>query len=214
MKPPKIALCLSGKIRWGYFCFPYIYNSFLNGRKNVQTFIHTWDDDDTIRLYNPKKSSIENNQEIVDDFFKKNPLDKGINPEGNVHNNLSMFHSIKKSFELVPKKYDIVIRCRFDLFLEGKIDLDKIVHDIMSDKYDIYIPQEAYNYSGYNDQIAIGSYKAMKIYSECIDNIKKISDNLKRWHPETFLKEHLDTNSLRVVQDGYYYRIVRNVIHG
>jgi hypothetical protein len=56
----KIALRLSGLIRNSFFCFPYIYNSFLNSEYKVDVFIHTWNESPTISLYNPLKFRYNN----------------------------------------------------------------------------------------------------------------------------------------------------------
>ena len=214
---PKIALCLSGKIRNSFFCFPYIYKSFINNDYDVDVYIHTWDNLPIIDLYNPVDVVIENEKKIMNSIFHKiiseirNYYPKFLTSDSMMY----MFYSIKKSFDLVPQDYDIVIRCRFDLLLQEDINFKGIVEDIMSKKYDIYIPSTEFNFEGYNDQIAIGSYDAMKIYSDCFSNIFEIvkdidiSDN--HWWPEIILKKHLDAYNLKIHQDDYDYRIVRDV---
>lgn len=209
-KSPKIALCLSGLIRHSFFCFPYTYQNFLNQGLDVDVFIHTWNESPAIELYNPKKYQIENQQQVIDNI--KSQIDFGsIKIEGNVSNNISMYYSIKKCFDLVPSDYDIVIRCRFDLLLENNLDFKTIVNGILNKDYDIFIPGRIFNVGGYNDQLAIGSYSAMKIYSDCILNLNSLTRELKRWHPESFLGVWLDKNNLKIQQDEYDYRIVRAV---
>lgn len=209
-KSPKIALCLSGLIRHSFFCFPYIYQNFLNQGLDVDVFIHTWNESPTIELYNSKKYQIENQQQVIDAI--KSQIDFGsIRIEGNVSNNISMYYSIKKCFDLVPSDYDIVIRCRFDLLLENNLDLKTIVSGILNKDYDIFIPGKIFNVGGYNDQLAIGSYSAMKVYSDCIFHLNLLTRELKRWHPESFLGLWLDKNNLKIQQDDYDYRIVRAV---
>ena len=209
-KNPKIALCLSGLIRNSFFCFPYIYQNFLNQGLDVDVFIHTWNESPTIELYNPKKYQIENQQQVIDNI--KSQIDfTSIKVEGNISNNISMYYSIKRCFDLVPSDYDIVIRCRFDLLLENNLDFKTIVNGILSKDCDIFIPGRSFNVGGYNDQLAIGSYSAMKIYSDCIINLNLLARELKRWHPESFLGVWLDKNNLKIQQDDYDYRIVRGV---
>lgn len=207
----KIALCLSGLIRNSMFCFPYIYDSFLNNEYNVDVFIDTWNESKIINLYNPKKYSITSQEEVLESVLPQLKLNSGIKIEGNIHNNILMFFSIKKCFDLVDDDYDIVIRCRFDLFLQDKIDFYKIVKGIIEKKYDMFIPGRAFNVGGYNDQLAIGNYKSMQIYSDCIFQLNSLAFKLGRWHPESFLGEHIKSNNIIVEQDDYDYRIVRNV---
>jgi hypothetical protein len=209
-KQPKIALCLSGLIRNSFFCFPYIYNSFLNSEYKVDVFIHTWNDSPTISLYNPLKYKIENETDVINQIRPQIPLD-GVRIEGNVNNNIKMFYSIKKCFELVPDDYDVVIRCRFDLLLQDKINLKYWVDKILLNEFDLYIPTERFNMGGFNDQLAIGSYNAMKIYSDCAYYLHNLSKALNRWHPETFLHTYLNQYNLIIIQDDYEYRIVKNV---
>jgi hypothetical protein len=135
----------------------------------------------------------------------------GVKIEGNVHNNLLMYYSIKKCFDLIDDEYDIIIRARFDLLLQPKFDIESILTDLQNKKYDVYIPNEEFNMGGYNDQLAIGTYDAMKIYSDTFFNLNKFSHELKRWHPETFLGKQLKDNNIKVHQTDWDYRLVRNV---
>jgi hypothetical protein len=213
-KKPKIALALSGLIRNSYFCFPYIYDSFLNQGYDVDVFIHTWNSSPVINLYRAKRFEIENQEELLKSLIPQLAIDNTIKIEGNVFHNVAMYYSIKKCFDLIPQEeYDIVIRCRFDLMLQEKINLSKIVEGILEDKYDIFIPGRIFNigHLGYNDQLAVGSYSAMKYYSDCIFHLNEIVHTIKRWHPESFLKEWLNKSDLRIEQDDYLYRIVRDV---
>jgi hypothetical protein len=211
MEKIKIALCLSGVIRNSFFCFPYIYNSFLNNDYNVDVFIHSWDDSPIIDLYKPKEVQIENQVEVLNFVLPQIKLNSNVKIEGNVNNNISMYYSIKRCSDLVDNSYSIIIRCRFDLLLQEKINLAEIVNDILSKKCDIYIPGKSFNVGGYNDQLAIGSYDSMKIYSECYFDIVSIANEIGRWHPETFLGKFIDRNNIKVKQDDYDYRIVRKV---
>ena len=48
---------------------------------------------------------------------------------------------------------------------------------------------------GFNDQLAIGTSEAMKIYSDTFFNLNKFAHELGRWHPETFLGKQLNDNN-------------------
>jgi hypothetical protein len=210
MDNKKIALCISGKSRSSMFCFPYIYDAFINNNYNVDVFIHTWDECRVIDLYNPKKLEIENEQEVLNSIIPQLNLEN-IKIEGNIGNNILMYYSIKKCFNLIDDTYDIVIRSRFDLLLQPKFDIIPIITDLNLKKYDIYIPNESFNMGGYNDQVAIGTYNSMKSYSDTILNLNEFANKLRRWHPETFLKKQLDDNNIKVNQTDLDYRLVRNV---
>lgn len=209
-KKPKIALCLSGKPTSSYLCFPYIYDAFLNNDYDVDVFIHTWDNYRIIDLYNPKKIQIDSQTpDLVYNLKHQLQLPNPLKIEGNIDKNMLQFYSINRSINLVPDDYDIIIRSRFDLIFQNKFNISPIIDDITSDKYDIYIPDEVFNMGGYQDRIAIGNYKSMKIYSELYINLNIIVNKLNRWHPESFLGEQLDSNNIRVFQNDIEHRIVR-----
>jgi hypothetical protein len=182
----KIALCLSGKARSSMFCYSYIYDAFMNNGHDVDVFIHSWDDCRVFDLYRPKKLEINSDKEALNTLLPMLDL-SGIKIEGNVQNNVLMYYSIKKCFDLIDDEYDVVIRARFDLLLQPKFDIESILNDLKNKKYDIYIPNEEFNMGGYNDQLAIGTFEAMKIYSDTFFNLNKFAAELNRWHPETFL---------------------------
>ncbi len=192
------------------FCYPYIYDAFINNEHQVDTFIHSWDMCRVIDLYNPKKLEINSDKAALDMLIPMLNLN-GIEIAGNVYHNTLMYYSIKKCFDLIDEDYDIVIRARFDLLLQPKFSIENILNDLQNKKYDIYIPNEEFNMGGYNDQLAIGTYDAMKIYSDTFFNLNKFSHELKRWHPETFLGKQLKDNNIKVHQTDWDYRLVRNV---
>lgn len=213
MKNKKIALCISGQPRSSMFCYPYIYDAFINNDYDVDVFIHTWNYCRAIDLYKPKKLEIESEQDILKEILTQINLNN-IQIEGNVSNNILMYYSIKKCFDLIDSSYDIVIRSRFDLLLQPKFDIHTIIDELFSKKYEIYIPNEIFNMGGYNDQLAIGTYDSMEVYSNTIFNLNDFSQISGKWHPEMFLGMQLNQNNIKVYQSDIDYRLVRysNVI--
>ena len=206
----KIALCISGEARSSMFCYPYLYDAFMNNEHQVDVFVHTWKGCRALDLYKPKKLEINSDSEALNMLLPTLNLN-GVKIQGNVNTNVLMFCSIKKSFDLIDDEYDVVIRTRFDLLLQPKFDIESILTDLQNKKYDIYIPNVEFNLGGYNDQVAIGTYDAMKVYSDTFFNLNKFAQELKRWHPETFLGKQLDDNNIKVHQTDWDYRIVRKV---
>jgi len=206
----KIALCISGKPRSSMFCYPYIYDAFMNNKHQVDVFIHSWNQCRVLDLYKPKKLEINSDSEVLNMLLPMLNLN-GIKIEGNVQNNILMYYSIKRCFDLIDSEYDVIIRARFDLLLQPKFDIESIINDLSNKKYDIYIPTEEFNMGGYNDQLAIGTYDAMKIYSDTFLNLNIFAHELGRWHPETFLGKQLKDNNIKVHQTNWDYRLVRNV---
>jgi len=212
MSNKKIALCLSGKATSSMFCFPYIYDAFLNNDLNVDVFVHTWNECRILDLYNPKKVEIEqyDSKDILNHFLSNLILPANIQIQGNVHNVLLEYYGNKKVFDLVDDTYDYVIRCRFDVIIQDKFNLSEIIDDLNSDKYDMFSPDEVFNFGGYQNRIFLGKYWAMKEAMGLIEDVNILANNLNRWHPESFLKTHLDSKNVRVFQKDINHRIVRS----
>lgn len=217
----KIALCLSGQLRFlehGYYenILPFI----LDGN-SVDVFIHTWTVDDeqdgksyingggfpmgspvtkqsmlqVMELYNPVKCLIQ----------KQIPFENGKYPERTLpgiksHNLFSMFYSIYKSNQLKKEyekennfTYDIVIRCRFDIKLDKKIDLT-------SDMSKVYLPFNCFDTSiGYVDSVGYSNSINMDIYSDTFNNIDTIMANYDiGFCGEYILRKQLDSNNLQI----------------
>lgn len=113
---------------------------------------------------------------------------------------LSMFYSINKSIELIDKEYDVIIRFRGDLLLKNKWELIEFNNELVLPLYG--------NFGGYNDQIAYGSFKNMKIYSEIINNINYYCINNCLFNPEILLKNHLDKNNITIIRQDIDYDLI------
>jgi len=227
---PKIALCLSGEPRSSMASFPYMYESFLkdNHLYDIDVYAHSWKGFRALDLYNPKKYIIEKtNQELyslneipkftnlpkeVEILFK---ISEGFTPNVSlVKNNILMIHSIKKCFDLVEEPYDLYIRCRYDIFFRSKFFIYPIIKDLLEQKYDMFIPLRfAYRTEGgnkYNDQIAIGNYSSMKIYTDIIDNLNLVINKTNKWNFEMWLKYWLDFKKVRINRHFVDYTLIRN----
>ncbi len=174
------------------------------------------------KLYKPKKLLIEKPE-------KQRFIDKS--PKASFFNALMMYYSIYKANELRQQyeielgfKYDLVIRCRFDLRVNAfdikdakpniiylapnqllKFDrisarINKPVEQIIEDSKNGFMP---------SDQFAAGSSEAMNYYS----NLYNVwSPETHPTHPEGMLAKHLwwsDTYK-PLVYDGFAVEIVRD----
>ena len=199
----KIALCLSGLPRSSMFCYPYIYDAFMNNDYDIDVYIHAWSMCRAIDLYNPKKILIENDTlkliEIKNEISE--PSHEMILASPNSGNTLQMFYSIKKCFDLIEGEYDFVIRSRFDLFIQEKFNLKEIINELNSTDNDIYIPFQINNHisNGLNDQIAIGKFEKMKIYSNLYSNLKDIINKSLIFRAENFLETHMIDNKMKII---------------
>lgn len=135
----KVALCLSGQPRFFKQSFEYLKMNVLD-LNDVDVFLHTWElpssfkgcgfdgaswnqgrtdtylgHEETVKslieTYNPKGISTSVLDEIGEKDWNKYPLTNGENLAKVTH---FMFYSMKKSVELVPDGYDIIIRSRYD----------------------------------------------------------------------------------------------------
>ncbi len=165
----------------------YLTNDYLNDKRLLE-------------LYIPKKCLLE--------YPEKNYFIGKIQSENKQFFNALMMHysiyscnELKKQYEIDNSfLYDIVIRCRFDLFFQ-RCDL------VLKDYNTIYLPPHANVNNPFtdsmkrilekdgpsympNDQFAYGSSSAMDYYSSLYKNyIKKQS--MYPNHPEGMLSDHL-----------------------
>lgn len=214
----KIALCLSGQTRNWKSSYDSIRTQIIE-KYNVDVFIHTWDvkgkmvphhyienyndnfdkvDYEFIDFYKPKKIKIDSPQYNI---FKKKIGDSRF------YNTLMMWYSIDKSNELRKEyefenniKYDVVIRCRFDLFFEN-FTINNV------DKNTIYLPPNENINNPFtsemkqmlkdvgpkympNDQLAYGLSNSMDWYCKLY---KIINSNIYKYihHPEGLLSQYL-----------------------
>jgi len=233
----KIALCLSGEPRSSMFCFPYIYESFINlgPEYEVDVYIHTLKPYRAMLLYNAKVYNFEpfNYFSWAKYLNEKLSLPKELKESLDFYNNytsqtnfilnqLLMVDGIQKSFNLLPTHSppDIVIRCRPDIFTDSKIDIGNIIHDIIKGDYDIFIHSKPINsnkvikerfYKEYSDQFAIGNYSSMAYYSNMFNNLNFLLNDTKEWRAEAWLKSQLDYYKIKV--NSYYipFNLIRRV---
>tara|TARA_R110000803_G_C11879813_1_gene309569 strand:+ start:32 stop:790 length:759 start_codon:yes stop_codon:yes gene_type:complete len=231
----RIALCLSGEARNSMFCFPYIYENFINlGDKfEIDVYIHTWKGFRALNLYNPiaiEKQIVNENllfDPFLESFFPKinsDLLKQRINEgqdyttySNSIKNMFLMFYSIKKCFDLTHSysstPYDFYIRSRSDIFFKSPLYIKNILLDIEEKIYDMFIPYEIVSnryLNQYCDQIAISNYKSMEIYSNIINNLDIPVNKQQTFNSQVLLKSWLDYNDIKVNQTYADFGIVRH----
>lgn len=207
----KIALCLSGQPRYIVDGYKDIKKHLLD-KYDVDVFIHTWFDNDMLgkkfdfspnNTYGRTGILLPNTIEIIGDIYK--PL--GFEYEGQKHFDMysdvnyekqspismySMYYSILKANDLKKKqeqncgvKYDLVIRCRFDIvFNTFNINLETI------DDSFIWVSGEIEPYP--NDQFAVSSSENMDYYSNLYNMINDYYiKGYRSFVNERILKHHL-----------------------
>lgn len=229
-KKPKIALCLSGQLRFVREGYNEVINPFVLNENNIDVFIHTWqiEDDqvgkpfingggfiqgdpvskqveiDAICLYKPVRHIIE--KQIPFEFGKY--AERSM-PGNRSDHQYSMFYSIFKSNELKKEyekqnnfTYDFVIRSRFDVKLNSKVDFT-----VPDDK--MYLPSGCFDpYNGYVDCFGYSNSKLMDIYSDLYNNIDNImATTIDPWHcfcGEYLLRRHIDSHKINVEQNYWH----------
>ena len=169
------------------------------------------------KTYAPKLISIENGTSKLTEFIKetsdiKVPSDEQQYVMTHIGLHISMFYSLfaannlKKEYENITGKYDLVIRLRPDLHFYEKLTFDRF-----EDKNSIYVPEIAtYTNDGLNDQVAIGSSELMDKYCDIYNEVQ----NYYRHHkctarPESMIKYHLDNNKINYIKSDIKYDMWR-----
>jgi hypothetical protein len=180
------------------------YNNGIGGDRGDRHLIKTPLDISKIeKLYNPKKIIVEPRQ--------KWEINKYINRLGpgshGAEQMFGMFYGVYKSNQLkidYEKEnnfiYDIVIRCRPDIYFDSILDIQKI-NGICFPKFG--------NYSGLNDQFAFGDSHSMNLYSKLYENLDMHFDSGCLWHPETMLKYNINYYNIPIHRTDIKFRILR-----
>ena len=215
----KVALCLSGQTR-NWVASAHTIKKNIIDPLNADVFFHTWSiRGEKIYDYYPPDYVIDDTPIIggLREFYKPvatiievpdYEMFKRIHPTP-YYNTLMMHYSIWKANELKKlhehsnnMKYDLVIRCRFDLeihkfdikdtlsniedtiYLPPNINIDVIFSEAMQREFELngikYMP---------NDQLGYGSSEGMDYYSS-IWKIEQSDVNTYMNHPEGAFTDH------------------------
>ena len=163
---------------------------------------------DFVEIYKPTKI-IENDETYLD--ISKYPK----RPETNSHNTMCMFKNRLNAYKLMKEyteqtktNYDIVISCRLDLYWHQNINYSDLLPHINNDY--VCIPNPKWDYTGINDQFAIGNMSTMGIYMGVYDSLYNILESGVIIHPETLLLNHLKKNNVKIHRFEINYNINRN----
>lgn len=163
----KKAISFSGQSRFvkeGYETF----RKNLIGFEEYDIFVHTWEGElnkDVLEIYKPKKYIIEPQRQVVPSTVKE------YSEAAFVH--FSMFYTMMESLNLKSDYesknnfvYDLVIRTRFDIGLETRLDPTNF--DL---REGIYSPDVCGNAQVISDWFNFGNSKDMDVYKEIYPNI-------------------------------------------
>lgn len=160
------AISFSGQSR-------FVLEGLVSLRKNLHNFeeydifIHTWKGslNKDCFLYDPQVIIIEEQKPVIPASVKEYT--------DLVFVHFSMFYSMKESLRLLSEyeqannfKYDLVVRTRFDISLESKIDLE--IFDL---KEGVYSPNVCANPEVISDWFNFSTSENIKLYFDIYDNM-------------------------------------------
>tara|TARA_B110000503_G_scaffold130965_1_gene204947 strand:+ start:10026 stop:10787 length:762 start_codon:yes stop_codon:yes gene_type:complete len=237
-KKTKIALCLSGEPRSSMFCFPYIYESFINlgPEYEVDVYIHSWKNFRALKLYNPKEYSIDwINEELtfleIWEELKTKKLGSNVSEilneatkytynQNAIKNYFLMYMSMQKCFNLIKTPYDIYIRGRFDFYFPFPLNLIPILKEFKTNKYDISLPLIertlvpspglTKNFHIYSDQLSICNPKAAKYYFNMSQNIFDLIKTTDSIDSHDWLKSYINNSELNINTHSFPIDLVRS----
>ena len=219
----KVALCFSGLPRFVKETYPYWKKCLLDPYQ-PDVFIHTWKQttDYTELLhtfYSPIGLATETSKQYDTSIYNE---DRALQwPFRTSHQTqISQYTGIKKSLQLRQNwedrngfKYDIVIRARFDWFLE-KVNLE--INDFINIAHTPTLKGHLFmfrgkEYLGISDQFAYGTSDNMTVYSQLVDNLPILYKEYKiDFCGELFLKSHLLYHNVDVKEHKWTNGIVRD----
>lgn len=178
----KIALCLSGQPRSFEKAHAYLDRNLLSVY-DVDVFFHSWKSKDINRqalIYERLHRLYKPIHGFFDTELPKDTNSDMIVPNSSHPANFctSMFYSIYRANDfrvrhelLTGKKYDFVIRSRFDLALNTIIDFSQLQRKV------VYVSKDSEEPSLLNDQFAIADSDTMNVYASTFLNLRQLYDS-------------------------------------
>ncbi len=178
------------------------------------------------RLYKPENIFIENEREWDTEKYMKYVSDitclkkgyKGVRSRG--EHIPSMFYKIKSCNDMKLEyenrnnlKFDLVMRHRSDIGIDGKIDLSKVLkfsEDHIFVPLGNNLPKFPCNKKSHTrDMFAISSSRNIDYYSEVYQNLESICEQTGEFRPEVILHQHLQNNDkIKIIEVEYSWDVI------
>jgi hypothetical protein len=219
----KVALCFSGLPRFLHETLPYWKKSILDVY-SPDVFVHVWKNQDHSDLnvknfimdaYAPKAMVQQPPKTFDVSIYNERIWPHRTTPQ----NQLSQYYGIWRSQTLrqeyenhLDRRYDIVIRSRFDWFLENvNLEVNNCINVAHTPTLCNHrFMWEGGEYVGINDQFAYGSSGNMTLYGNLINNLPFLySQKQIDFCGELFLKSHLLFHNIPVKEHNWNNGIVR-----
>jgi hypothetical protein len=202
----KVALLLSGQFRNGRECYSSIYENLIK-HYDVDVFIAYYYEepdvtlDELTELYKPKYIAYEKyDEELIEKFNLTNNF---LHYTESTPSSLckmwygnEMVKYVRNEYEKdFNVKYDVVIKCRFDVDILEKIEL-KLPEN------QIYIPIGWDHMDGVNDTFAYGDSNSMDYYLSAYHSLDGFINEGRFIHPEMLLKAHLLRGDMMILRNS------------
>lgn len=139
----------------------------------------------------------------TDDDFGYNANKAG---ETWVPHTLNQWHNMWQAWCIAKPGYDVYVRMRHDIIISEPIRLDSFEYNDNR----VFIPSGNDYREGINDQMAFGTYAAMRKYYNVYLTHKMLFAAGRLFHPESYLKwsmEHLGVEIVRITQTNVIKRL-------
>lgn len=224
----KVALCFGGLPRYVTQTYGYWKNCILD-KYDTDVFVHSWNDynhwkggsgeqrlsDQIIGLYKPVSITLEPPKSIDTSIYTERIWPHRTTPHGVLSQWYSVAHSLRQRQKYEQHKgfkYDIVVRARFDWYLEA-VDFE------INNCWNIALTPTLSGHkfrlrdqvlTGINDQFGYASSDVATVMSGLFDHIPYLYQNERvDFCSELFLKAHLELSGIPVKEHAFRNGMVR-----
>lgn len=142
-------------------------------------------------------STIDQNVNFYPNPFKEHRYHERKVPENTYYQTMRQWHCGFIGFCLIPQGYDIYVRIRPDIVLNGPINFAN--YDCTGKT--IYIPQ-GNDFGGINDQFAFGNHDVMKIYYSIYQTHHELWHEGVVMHSEGMQLANLNKHGVQIIRIG------------
>lgn len=164
----KIAILLPGHLRTWDYCRANFLENLYDRDHEIDVFVDTYYNNFRLDIYANHERNFSKelpNQEIQNLFNDINVVNLSIETESNnpaIDEQKRKILKIVKTLEEFPKEYDLIVRSRFDILVQEKVDYNSIWKETEDRPNLIYLGRGSVN--GINDMFAVCRREVFGIY--------------------------------------------------
>jgi hypothetical protein len=219
----RVALCLSGLPRFLNQTHEYWRRCIINAY-HTDVFVHTWISATNnqsiqktiLQLYQPKAAEFATIPNFDVSSYKDRIWPHRITPAAQFSQftGIQRVQMLRQNYEIQNRfEYDIVVRARFDWYLE-KVDFE--INNCVNIARTPTLDGHKFTYCGQqlvgiSDQFAYGSSRVITVYGQLVDRIPHLYHNCGvDFCGELFLRAHCHEQNLPIKQHHWNHGIVRD----